>query len=80
MARVNGPRPIKVRPLLTAKELSRVLGVGERTIWRMTSRSRGGSGAGGGCEEFPRPVRISVKAVRWRWQDIDEYLRKQARK
>ena len=75
MARVNGPRPIKVRPLLTAKELSRVLGVGERTIWRMASRSR----AGGGCEEFPRPIRISSKAVRWRWQDIDEYLRKHAR-
>ncbi len=26
------------------------------------------------CGEFPRPVRIGAKAVRWREQDLDDWL------
>jgi len=59
---------------MTARDVARVLGVGERTIWRMASRSRAG------VWRFPRPVRIGGKAVRWRWRDVEEYLRELAGK
>ena len=65
---------ITVRPLMTARDVSRVLGVGERTVWRMASRSRAGRGP------FPKPIRIGGKAVRWRWEDVEHYLRELARK
>lgn len=57
---------------MTARQVAQVLGVGERTVWRMTSRSRAG------CGQFPRPVRIGSKVVRWRWRDIEKYMQKQA--
>ena len=65
---------IVVHPLLTVREISRVLRLGQRTIWRLTSLSRAGVGA------FPQPVRIGEKTVRWRWEDVEEYLRKRAGK
>ena len=65
---------IVIRPLLTARDVSCVLGVGERTVWRLTSRSRAAFGA------FPQPIRIGGKIVRWRWQDVEKYLQKLARK
>ena len=43
---------ITVRPLMTAREVAAVLGVGERTVWRLVSRAKAGAGA------FPRPVRL----------------------
>ena len=72
MAEVSEHRPITVPRLLTARQVAQVLGLGERTVWRMTSRSRAG------CGPFPRPVRVGPKAVRWRWPDIEKYLQKQA--
>ncbi len=63
---------ITVRPLLTAGDVARILGVGRRTVWRMTSRARSGDGC------FPRPVRVGGKLVRWRWRDIEKYLQKLA--
>ncbi len=68
------PSPLTVHPLLTAADVARVLQVGERTVWRMASRSRAGVGA------FPKPIRIGPKSVRWRWQDIERYLRHSAEK
>ena len=65
---------ITVHPLLTATDVARVLSVGERTVWRMASRSRAGSGA------FPKPIRIGGKVVRWRWEDVEKYLQELAGK
>jgi len=60
--------PITVQPLLTVKDVARVLGVHERTIWRLASLAETGA------ESFPRPIRIARKTVRWRWQDIEAYI------
>ena len=56
------------RSLLTAHEVALALGIGERTVWRLTSRARAGVGS------FPKPVRIGAKVVRWRWEDVRKYL------
>lgn len=65
---------VMVRPLLTAKDLARVLNVGERSIWRMASMAAGGSGL------FPRPIRIGRQVIRWRWRDVEKYLEELAGK
>lgn len=62
------PDPITVHPLLTVKDVARVLSVHERTVWRLASLAETGG------ESFPRPIRIGGKTVRWRWQDIEQYL------
>ena len=67
-------KTISVHPLMTAAEVAQVLSVGERTVWRMASRSRAGAGA------FPRPIRIGRNNVRWRWEDVEKYLQKLAEK
>ena len=59
---------ITVHPLMTAQQVAEVLNIGQRTVWRMTSRADGGYG------NFPKPKRISPKTVRWRWEDIQKYL------
>ncbi len=59
---------ITVRPLMSAAEVAAVLGVGERTVWRLSSRAEAGYG------NFPRPVRLAARTVRWRWPDIEKYL------
>jgi len=59
---------IQVHPLLTAGEVASMLNIGQRTVWRLTSRARAGSG------RFPKPLQISPQVVRWRWQDVQDYL------
>jgi predicted DNA-binding transcriptional regulator AlpA len=59
---------ITVQPLMTARDVAAVLGVGERTVWRLTSRAEAGLG------RFPRPVRLAARTVRWRWEDVEKYL------
>jgi predicted DNA-binding transcriptional regulator AlpA len=73
MVRAVKDGEIRVRPLLSADEVAAVLGIGQRTVWRLASRARVGQGS------FPRPIRIGEKTVRWRWKDIERYLEKQAR-
>lgn len=63
-----GPDPITIHPLLTVKDVARVLGVHERTVWRLASLAEMDG------ESFPRPIRIGGKTVRWRWQDIEAYI------
>jgi len=65
---------VTVRPLMTAGDVARVLQVGERTVWRLASRSRAGG------SDFPRPVRIGEQVVRWRWEDVQKYLQQKAGK
>jgi predicted DNA-binding transcriptional regulator AlpA len=64
----HGEAAIMVHPLLTAMDMARVLGVGERSVWRMLSR------ANAGAVPFPRPIRIGGHVVRWRWEDVEKYL------
>jgi len=54
--------------LLTVKDLADMLGVHERTCWRLAAMAEGGQG------DFPRPLRIGPKTVRWRVADVDSYL------
>jgi predicted DNA-binding transcriptional regulator AlpA len=58
----KGPR------LLRIQELAQVLGVHERTCRRLTAEAEAGQG------DFPRPVRISRRVVRWRREDVERYL------
>jgi predicted DNA-binding transcriptional regulator AlpA len=54
--------------LLNVKELARMLGVHERSVWRMAAQAEAGDG------NFPRPLRIGPKTVRWRPADVEAYL------
>ena len=54
--------------LLTVKELADMLGVHERTCWRLAALAEDGHG------HFPRPLRIGPKTVRWRMADVEAYL------
>ncbi len=70
--RADDSPTITVHPLLKAADLARVLGVGERSVWRMVSRAS--------ATDFPRPVRIGGHVVRWRWEDVEKYLQELSRK
>ena len=50
--------------LLTVKELAAMLGVHERSVWRMSAQAEAVGG------NFPRPLRIGPKTVRWRLEDV----------
>jgi predicted DNA-binding transcriptional regulator AlpA len=54
--------------LLTVKELAAALGVNERTCWRLAAMAEAGHG------DFPRPLRIGPRVVRWRLADVEAYL------
>ena len=54
--------------LLTVKELANMLGIHERTCWRLAAMAEAGQG------DFPRPLRIGPKTVRWRMADVEAYL------
>jgi predicted DNA-binding transcriptional regulator AlpA len=54
--------------LLTVAELAAALGVHERTCWRLAAMAEAGQG------DFPRPLRIGPKTVRWRVADVEAYL------
>ena len=54
--------------LLTVKDLADLLGIHERTCWRLAAMAEAGHG------DFPRPLRIGPKTIRWRVADVDSYL------
>ena len=55
-------------PLLNVKQVAKVLGIHERTVWRLAGLADMGEG------NFPKPLRIAAKTVRWRMEDIKAYL------
>jgi prophage regulatory protein len=42
----------------------RVTGLGRSTIYRLVAHG-----------SFPRPVRVGLRAVAWRWSDLDQWSR-----
>ena len=54
--------------LLTVKELAAMLHVHERSVWRLAAMAEGGHG------DFPRPLRIGPKTIRWRLADVEAFL------
>ena len=49
--------------LIRIDEVLEIVGVSKSVLYEMIGRG-----------QFPRPVRISLRAVRWRQQDLDEWL------
>ena len=49
--------------LLRIDEVLEIVGVSKSVLYEMIARN-----------DFPRPVRISLRAVGWRQRDIDEWL------
>jgi predicted DNA-binding transcriptional regulator AlpA len=65
------PRETNVKEttrLLTVKELAAALGVHERTCWRLAAMAEAGQG------DFPRPLRIGPRIIRWRIAEVEAYL------
>jgi len=54
--------------LLDVRQLASALGVHPRSIWRLAAKAEAG------MNDFPRPVRIGPKTVRWRLSDVEAYL------
>ena len=54
--------------LLTVRDVSALLKIHPGTIWRMTAMAEAGHG------DFPRPVRLGGKTVRWRLHNVQAYL------
>lgn len=50
--------------LLTAKQVSDELGIGESTVW-LWARTKPG---------FPRAVKLSTRITRWKADEIDAWL------
>jgi predicted DNA-binding transcriptional regulator AlpA len=59
---------VETKRLLTVKELAVLLGMSERSCWRLAALAEIGQ------SDFPRPLRIGRKTVRWRPADVETYL------
>ena len=54
--------------LLTVKDLAALLCVHERSCWRLAAMAEAGQG------NFPKPLRLAPKTIRWRLSDVEAYL------
>ncbi|MBE3098086.1 MAG: AlpA family phage regulatory protein [Planctomycetes bacterium] len=54
--------------LLTVKQIAAMLGIHERSVWRLSAMAEGGQ------DSFPKPLRIAPKTIRWRLADVQAYL------
>jgi predicted DNA-binding transcriptional regulator AlpA len=56
------PRPAQVT-LLNVKQVSELLGLHPRTVWKMAMTG-----------DIPKPVKVGSKTVRWRLRDMDQFI------
>ena len=54
--------------LLDVRQLAVTLGMHPRSIWRLAAMAEAGQG------NFPKPLRIGPKTIRWRLSDVQAYL------
>lgn len=54
--------------LLDVRTVARLLGISLRNVWRLSAIAEAGHG------NFPRPLRLGPKTVRWRLQDVEKYI------
>jgi len=54
--------------LLDVRQMATALGIHTRTVWRLAAMAEAGQ------DNFPKPLRIAPKTVRWRLSDVQEYL------
>jgi predicted DNA-binding transcriptional regulator AlpA len=54
--------------LLDVREIAGLLRMHPRSIWRLAAQAEAGL-----CN-FPRPLRIGPKTIRWRLSDVQAYL------
>ena len=54
--------------LLTVRDVAGLLKIHAGTIWRLSALAEAGHG------DFPKPLRLGPKTVRWRTSEIAEYL------
>jgi predicted DNA-binding transcriptional regulator AlpA len=54
--------------LLTVRDISALLKIHTGTIWRLSALAEAGHG------DFPKPLRLGGKTVRWRLLDVQAYL------
>lgn len=55
--------PRTTAKLLTAREVSELLGIHPRSVWRLASAG-----------DLPKPIRLGQRVVRWRERDIIEAI------
>jgi predicted DNA-binding transcriptional regulator AlpA len=56
--------------LLTARDVAAALKIHVGSVWRMAALAR----AKLPCGDFPAPLSISPKVIRWRAADVERYL------
>ncbi|MFA5865656.1 MAG: helix-turn-helix domain-containing protein [Phycisphaerae bacterium] len=61
----NLTEEFRLAKLLNVKKVSELLGMGERTIWRM---------AGDGT--LPQPIKLGTRLRFWRLTDLEEFVQK----
>ena len=54
--------------LLTVRDVAGLLKIHVATIWRNSALAEAGHG------NFPKPLRLGEKTVRWRLADVERYL------
>jgi len=54
--------------LLDVRQLAAALGIHARSCWRLAAQAEAGQG------NFPQPLRIGPKTLRWRLSDVQAYL------
>ena len=54
--------------LLDVREVAGLLRMHPRSIWRLATMAEAGQG------NFPRPLRIAAKTIRWSLSDVHAYL------
>jgi len=60
--------------LLTVRKVACLLSLHPRSVWRLTGLAEAG------LSDFPRPLRLGPKSVRWRLSDVEDYLARLAGK